>query len=337
VNYVAIVFGEVIINLSLNILFVAVFRWGIRGVLLANICSSAAKLSLSLPALRHNLKRMWRLPLWKDILRFGLPTVPAVLFANVIALGDKFILRYFFNESTVGIYAASYKIAIIMALLVTAFRFAWHPFFLSISDQPDAKKTYAKILTLFIMVGVFVFLGVSLLAPPILTTPIFGVVIIPLAYQAGLKVIPWILAAYIFQGIYVNLVVGIYLEKKTYLSPLFTGIGMIINLSTNFFLLGVVKMDFTAAGIATLAANFAEAVAIFVATRRFYPIRYEYEKLVLVFAIGLVLFFTPFVLGMHQFWFLCLLVILYIPLLFLFKVIKRQVAVAMVKQILRRG
>lgn len=337
VNYVAIIFGEVLLNLSLNILFVAVFRWGIRGVLLANICSSLLKLLLASPALFHHLKRIFIPPLWKDILKFGLPTVPAVLFANIIALGDKFILRYFFDESTVGIYAASYKIAIIMALFVTAFRFAWHPFFLSISDQPNAKQTYSKILTLFVMVAAFLFLLVSLLAPPILTTPLFGVTIIPLTYQAGLKVIPWVLAAYIFQGMYVNLVVGVYLEKKTHLSPLFTGIGMVVNLGTNFFLLGVLKMDFIAAGIAALLGNLAQTIAIFIATRRFYPIRYEYEKLLLIGAISLVLFLTPRVTGLEQFWFLALLVLLYFPLLFRFNIIDRQVAFAMAKRVFKRG
>ncbi|MCF7797867.1 MAG: oligosaccharide flippase family protein [Candidatus Marinimicrobia bacterium] len=336
VNYVAIIFGEVLLNLSLNILFVAVFRWGIRGVLLANICSSTLKLLLASPALLHHLKRIFIPPLWRDILKFGLPTVPAVLFANIIALGDKFILRYFFDESTVGIYAASYKIAIIMALFVTAFRFAWHPFFLSISDQPDAKQTYSKILTLFVMVAAFLFLLVSLLAPPILTTPLFGVTIIPLAYQAGLKVIPWVLAAYIFQGMYVNLVVGVYLEKKTHLSPLFTGIGMMVNLGTNFFLLGVLKMDFIAAGIAALLGNLAQTIAIFIATRRFYPIRYEYEKLLLIGAISLVLFLTPRVTGLEQFWFLALLVLLYFPLLFRFHIIDRQVALNLAKRVLKR-
>ena len=337
VNYVAIVFGEVILNLALNILFVAFFRWGIRGVLLANIFSSAAKLVLSSPALFHNLKTLFRMPLWKDLLKFGLPTVPAVLFANIIALGDKFILRYFFDESTVGIYAASYKIAIIMALLVTAFRFAWHPFFLSISDQPDAKQTYSKILTLFVMVASFLFLMVAMLAPPILTTPFFGVTIIPITYQAGLKVIPWILIANIFQGIYVNLVVGIYLEKKTHLSPLLTGIGMIVNLGTNFLLLGVFKMDFTAAGIATMLAYLAQTIAIFLVTRRFYPIRYEYEKLLLIALITAALYLTPMVTGLHQFWFVTILVLLYFPLLFRFNIIDREVAVAMVKRVFKRG
>jgi len=337
VNYVAIIFGEVILNLSLNILFVAIFRWGIRGVLLANICSSTAKLALSSPALRHNLQAVWKLPVWKDILKFGLPTVPAVLFANIIALGDKFILRYFFDESTVGIYAASYKIAIIMALLVSAFRFAWHPFFLSISDQPDAKKTYSKILTLFVMLAAFVFLTVSLLAPPLLTTPLFGVTIIPLTYQAGLKVIPWILVGYIFQGIYVNLVVGIYLEKKTHLSPMLTGIGMVTNLAANFILLGVLKMDFTAAGIATMLAYIAEAAAIFLVTKRFYPVSYEYEKLLLIAAITLGLYFIPQVIRFHQFWALFIIVLLYFPLLFQFKIINKQVAAVMLQRLFKRA
>jgi len=314
-RYVSIIFAEVVVNLSLNILLVGFWGWGLKGVLVANISSSLIKLVFASPAIFQNLSLTWSGRLWKDLLKFGLPTVPAVLFAMVVALGDRFLIKYFFDQATVGIYSAGYKIGMIMALMVTAFRFAWHPFFLSIADQENAKETFARILTLFVIIGSFVFLLVSLLAPPVLTLDFNGKAIITPQYAEGLRIVPLILLAYLFQGVYVNLVVGMYLKKKTYLAPLFTGSGMIINLSTNLILMGVFQVSFMAAGIAALASYIGQSFLLWVVSKRFYPIPYEGMKLLKLTALVAILFFVPQLIP-DQTLFLSLVVVgAYFPLL----------------------
>lgn len=314
-RYVGIIFSEVLVNLSLNILFVGFWGWGLKGVLLANIFSSSIKLIFAFPAIYNNLSLSWNTRLWKDILKFGLPTVPAVLFAMVVALGDRFILKCFFDQETVGIYSAGYKIGMIMALMVTAFRFAWHPFFLSIADQDNAKETFARILTLFLIIGSFVFLVISLLAPSVLTLEFNGRAIITQAYADGLRIIPYVLLAYLFQGVYVNLVVGMYLKKKTYLAPLFTGAGMIINLSTNFLLIGYFGVDFVAAGIAAMASYIGQSYFLYRVSRSFYPIEYEFDKIVKLALLVMMLYFLPRLAGDSTLLFSCFSVALFFPML----------------------
>ena len=292
-RYVSIIFSEVVINLGLNVLLVGFWGWGLKRVLLANISSSLIKLLVASPAIFKNLNFTWNTRIWKDLLKFGLPTVPAVLFAMVVALGDRFLIKYFFDQATVGIYSAGYKIGMIMALMVTAFRFAWHPFFLSLSDQENARETFAKILTLFVIVGSFVFLLVSLLAPPVLTMDFNGKAIITPEYADGLRIVPLILLAYLFQGVYVNLVVGMYLKKKTHLAPLFTGTGMVINLSTNLILMGVFNFSFISAGIAALASYVGQSFLLWFVSKRFYHIPYEGTKLIKLAILVAVLFFLP--------------------------------------------
>jgi O-antigen/teichoic acid export membrane protein len=253
--------------------------------------------------------------LWKDLLKFGLPTVPAVLFAMVVALGDRFLIKHFFDQATVGIYSAGYKIGMIMALMVTAFRFAWHPFFLSLADQENARETFARILTLFVVVGSFVFLLVSLLAPPVLTMDFNGRAIITPQYAEGLRIVPLILLAYLFQGVYVNLVVGMYLEKKTYLAPIFTGTGMVINLSTNLILMGIFHYSFMAAGIAALASYIGQSFLLWFVSRRFYPIPYEGTKLIKLSLLVAVLFFLPQLIPGQALVISFLVVLAYFPLL----------------------
>ncbi|MCF7806960.1 MAG: oligosaccharide flippase family protein [Candidatus Marinimicrobia bacterium] len=335
-RYVSIIFAEVVVNLSLNILFVGFYGWGLKGVLLANIFSSSIKLIFAFPAILKNFKFDWKIKLWKDILKFGLPTVPAVLFAMIVALGDRFLIKYFLGQETVGVYSAGYKIGMIMALVVTAFRFAWHPFFLSIADQKNAKATFARILTLYLIIGSFIFLFVSLLAPPVLTYNISGKAIITPAYEAGLRIIPYILVAYLFQGVYVNLVVGMYIKKKTYLSPLFTGTGMLINLTTNILLMGYFGYDFVSAGIAAILSYLGQSYLLYRVSRKFYRIDYEIKKILRLGLIVAVLYFTPQVLPEQTVIMGALSVLLFFPALSAFGVLSGSEIRSAARQLLSR-
>ncbi|MBE9541613.1 MAG: hypothetical protein IMF01_04775, partial [Proteobacteria bacterium] len=191
----------------------------------------------------------------------------------------------------------------------------------SIADQKSAKETFARILTLYLIVGSFVFLLVSLLAPSVLTLEFYGKAIITPAYADGLRIIPYILLAYLFQGVYVNLVVGMYLEKKTHLAPLFTGAGMLINLSVNIFLMGYMGFDFTSAGIAVLVSYLGQSFLLYKASKRFYPIRYELNKIARLGIIVAVLFFLPGLYAEGHIYLSLIAVLAYFPMLSAFQVL----------------
>jgi len=336
-RYVAIIFIEVLVNLSLNVLFVGFWGWGIKGVLIANVVSSGIKLLLSLIGVIGKMELRWSWSRWKPMLAFGLPTMPAVAFALLTALSDRYILNYFFDREVVGVYAANYKIGTAMGLMVTAFRFAWHPFFLSISDQADARKTYARILSLYLAVGGLFVLTVALLAPPILTFEVGGRAILPGKYQAGLGVIPLVLLGYLLQGVYVNLVVGMYIEKKTKLAPLFTGTGVVLNLGLNFFLIGVCGWDFHASAVALVVANLGQALVCWAVSRRFYPVPYDLWSMGKVVVVLAVLYFLGAQLQGHWAWLRLFLVAAFLPLLDLLKVITLKNLPSMLRGLLRRG
>jgi O-antigen/teichoic acid export membrane protein len=120
-----------------------------------------------------------------------------------------------------------------------------------------------------------------------------GKAIITPEYADGLRIVPLILLAYLFQGVYVNLVVGMYLKKKTHLAPLFTGTGMVINLSTNLILMGVFNFSFISAGIAALASYVGQSFLLWFVSKRFYHIPYEGTKLIKLAILVAVLFFLP--------------------------------------------
>jgi len=315
VNYVLIVFVEVVINLSLNIYFVAYQRMGLSGILLSNVISSGAKFLMSSPVLWKEFRFRWDKGIWKDILKYGLPTVPAVFFLILISVSDRFLLKHFLGAGDVGLYASGYKIGVVMALLITAFRFAWQPFYLSKGDDPDAPYLFARIFTLFVAVTGFIYLGVSLVLVPLLKMPYGGLYIIATEYHEGLKVVPFILLGNMLFGLSQNFIVGAYIKKKTLYIPLFTGIGFLVNLSANLFFLTVLDLGFLSAGYSLVITYIVQGLVIHLTVRRFYPVPYDFGKMFITLALMGCLFFLPGLLGLSSLWFSSLLVLLYFPLL----------------------
>ncbi|NQT61544.1 MAG: oligosaccharide flippase family protein [Candidatus Marinimicrobia bacterium] len=315
VNYVLIVFVEVLINLSLNIYFVAFQKMGLEGILLSNAISSLAKFLLSSPVLWQYFRFRWDRQIWKDILKYGLPTVPAVFFLILISVSDRFLLKYYLGAHDVGLYASGYKIGVVMALLITAFRFAWQPFYLSRGEDPDAPYIFARIFTLFVAVTGFIYLGVSMVLVELLKLPYGDIYIIATEYHAGLKVVPFILLGNMLFGLSQNFIVGAYIKKKTLYIPLFTGIGFLVNISANILFLSVLKWGFLSAGYALVLTYIVQGLVIYFTVRRFYPVPYNFGKMVKNFIVIGLLFFIPMLLENQYLLVNLALVIIYFPLL----------------------
>jgi len=251
---------------------------GVEGIFLSGLISSAVTLLLMLPVIIEHW--IWSFPqnLYKELLRFGLPYVPAGIATMMIQVVDRPILEAMTNVSTVGIYQVNYRLGIFMMLIVSTFDFAWRPFFLSHATDPDAKRLFARILTYFSLMMMSVFLVLSFFLEDIVRIPLFaGHSIIDEKYWSGLSIVPVVLLAYVFLGISNNLVAGIYIEKKTKHLPMITFIGVVVNVGVNILLIPV--LDIMGAAIATLASYFIMALVLYVVVQKFYPVSYELGRL----------------------------------------------------------
>mgnify|MGYP002623245874 FL=1 len=258
----------------MNFILIMGFGMGIEAILISNVAASGATLILLLPTILKNIEFTFNRELFSELFRFSLPYIPAGISANIMQVINRPILLYLTDEKTVGIFTANYKLGIIMMLFVTVFDFAWRPFFLNHAKEPNAKKIFAKVMTLFIAVGCFVTLTTSVFLPEIVQ--IFGE-----SYRSGYYIVPLILFAYIFNGIYVNLMPGIYFEKKTKYLPLITGGAALINVLANIALIPLMGMMGSA--IATLLSYISMAAGLFFVAQKFYPIKYEYGKIFMLF------------------------------------------------------
>ena len=217
------------------------------------------------------------MPELKELLKFGLPYIPAGLAAMMVQVIDRPILLALTNESTVGIYQANYRLGIFMMLVVSMFDYAWRPFFLTHASEPNAKEMYSKIMTYFVFLGSIIVLLVSLYVDDIIKIRVFHRFIINPAYWSGLSIVPVILIAYLFNGMYVNFMAGIYIEKKTSHLPYVTGIGAAVNVVANLLL--IPKFGMLGAAWATLFAYASMAITLYFVAHRFYPVHYEFGRL----------------------------------------------------------
>ncbi len=273
--------ASIIINVLGNIFFIAVLKKGIASILWANIFASLTSLLLLSPVIMHELlakKPQFSKALTRDMLQFAWPFVPSGLASLFISVIDKPILVHLVGLSQVGIYQANFKIGVFMMLLVSMFDQAWRPFFLAHANEPDAKQTFARVLTCFTALGTWFLLGLSFLMPPIIQSNLFGNFhLISPNYWSGLGVIPCVLTGYFFYGLYVNFMVGPVMTKKTRVLLGITLLGALTSITTNLTL--VPYIGILGAGWAVALSYGAMALALFGFTQKHYYIPYQYKRL----------------------------------------------------------
>ncbi len=236
-SFAAIKIINIIINVTMNVILIAYFDFGIEAVFISNLIASAVTFIILIPVLLKNLSFSFDKKLLRELLSFSIPYIPAGFAAYIIQIIDRPILKYLTNDDTVGIYQASYRLGIFMMLIVSMFEYAWRPFFLNNAREPEAKNIFSKVLTLFILVSSFIFLIITVLINDIVKMELpYGYHLIGKAYWAGLSIVPVILFAYLLNGIYINFMAGIYIEKKTKYLPVITGLGAVSNIVANFIL-----------------------------------------------------------------------------------------------------
>ncbi|MFA6234357.1 MAG: polysaccharide biosynthesis C-terminal domain-containing protein [Bacteroidota bacterium] len=269
---------SIIINVGLNVLFIGILRWPVATVFLSGVIASLSSTLLLVPTILSHGRNGIERPLLREMLAYGLPTLPGAISIMLIEIIDKPIMQRLTNLETVGIYGANYKLGIFMMLVVTMFRYAWQPFYLQLASNDEAKRLFARVLTYFVLVGAAIVLTLSLFIGDIVRIPLpGGRTLIPSQYWSGLGIVPIILFSYLWAGIGQILNAGIYIQRRTMHVLYATVFGAAVNIACNFLLIPI--WGLYGGAFATFAAYFCIAVFYAVAGSRIYPIRYETGRL----------------------------------------------------------
>ena len=253
-------------------------------VFIANIIASAVTLLVLLP-LYAKIGFGFNKVIWKQMLKYALPVLIAGIAFSVNEAFDRILLKYLLPENIaetqVGLYSACYKLGMFMTLFATAFRLGIEPFFFNHSNNENAKNTYAAITKYFTLFGCLILLGV------VVYIDIFKRILIPNRdYWEALKIVPLILLANLFLGIYHNLSVWYKVTDRTKFGAYISVFAAVVTLILNYVLIPII--GYMGSAIATLAAYGSMMVLSYLYGRKYYNVPYEVKKLsgYLLLAIG---------------------------------------------------
>jgi O-antigen/teichoic acid export membrane protein len=215
-------------------------------------------------------------------MKYGFPILIAGIAFAINDQVDKLLLNYLLPadiaEEQVGIYAACYKIGLFMVLFRTAYTLGIEPFFFSYASNENAKQTYATITKYFVILGSLMSMGVIVFAD------ILKVIMIPNSmYWDAMGVVPLIILANFFLGIYTNLSVWYKLTNQTHIGAWISIVGAILTMVLNFLLIPIFQENhgqgFMGAAIATIVAYGTMMLISYLLGNKYYPIPYDMKKI----------------------------------------------------------
>ncbi|GAB2771706.1 O-antigen/teichoic acid export membrane protein [Hymenobacter luteus] len=264
---------------------------GVGYVFISNLAASAFTLLLLGRELLDFRPQLTLAPL-RPLLQYAYPIMLMGLAGMVNETLDRILLPRWLPEgfypgksnlAAVGIYGACYKISILMSLVIQAFKYAAEPFFFGQSNDKNSPRTFALVLKWFTLCCAMLFVGVSvnveLVARVFLQRP---------EYLEGLAVVPVLLLANLFLGVYWNLSVWFKLTDKTYYGTYIGFAGAVLTVALNFLLIPL--LGYMGSALATLACYFLMAALCWWLGERHFPVPYPVARLLawLALAVGVV-------------------------------------------------
>lgn len=221
----------------------------------------------------------------KSMLRYSWPLLILGIAGILNLHADKIIYTYLVpgqqGIEELGIYGACVKVAAIMAMLMQAFRYAYEPFVFGNSKEKDSKELYAKAMKYFIVIALMAFLVV------VFYMDIMRYIISP-SYWDGLDVVPIVMAAEIFMGIYFNLSFWYKLNDETYWGAIFSFIGCAILFAVNFIF--VPRYGYMACAWASFAGYFTAMLLSYLVGQKRNAIGYDMKSILKYIALFAVVY-----------------------------------------------
>jgi O-antigen/teichoic acid export membrane protein len=246
---------------------------GIGYIFISNLIASVATLLLLSPEILR-VRYVFDSHLWKLMMTYSLPLLIAGLAGMVNETLDRILLTHLLPEQTAmvqtGIYGACYKISIIMTIFVQTFRFAAEPFFFNHSKEKDSKKTYATVMNYFVVICSLIFLGTMMNMEWIKY-------FVGEKYRSGLDVVPILLLANMFLGIFFNQSIWYKLTGQTKYGAYLTIFGAIITIALNFY--WIPRIGYMGSAWATLICYASMMIASYFLGNKHYIVDYDLKRI----------------------------------------------------------
>ena len=247
---------------------------GVGYVFISNLLASVITLLLLLPEI-FKFSFYFSNELLKKMLSYSFPILVVGMAGILIQQIDKILIPFLIPEEKLpmkqlGIYGAAVKIAVLMNMFIQAFRYAFEPFFFSQAESKNDKNIYAEIMKYFVIFGLLIFLGMILYIDVIK-------LIIPLEYEEGFTIVPVVMLANLFFGIYFTLSLWYKLTDMTRYGAYISTMGAVVTITLNFILIPV--FGYKGSATALLVAFFIMMVVSYVLGQKYYPVPYNLKRI----------------------------------------------------------
>ncbi len=224
--------------------------------------------------LRDGLKSSFDSALMRRMLTYAWPILILGIAGILNQTADKILFPYIYSgedaHAQLGIYGAASKIAMIMAMITQAFRYAYEPFVFGKAKDKDSRDTYAKAMKFFLIFTLLAFLVVVGYLDILKH-------IIGKDYWSGLQVVPIVMAAEIMMGVYFNLSFWYKLIDKTIWGAVFSGVGCAVLIAVNVIF--VPRYGYVACAWGGFAGYATAMLLSYFVGQKYYPIHYPLKDM----------------------------------------------------------
>jgi O-antigen/teichoic acid export membrane protein len=285
------------------------FSYGIGYIFISYLIASFSTFILLLPEFFKE-KYDFSFDLYKRIMKYSFPILIVGLAGMVNINLDKILLPKLLASdeamALTGIYGANYKLALVMFIFVQAFRFAFEPFFFAKHKGEESKNIYVGVLNLFTASGLLIFLAIMFYIDKL-------IFLIDPSYHSGVIILPWVLMANLFQGIYYSLSLWYKLSDNTKYGAYMAIFGSIITIALNWIL--IPRIGFMGGAYAVFICFLVMTITSYFLGQKYFKINYNIKRIALYFASALAIYVVSKFIILDNIW---LQMALKTPLLFVF-------------------
>ena len=282
ITFSLLTLARAVLTTIVRLLLVVNLGLGVTGLYLADVLVTllimAALARWFVPLVRPTFSRA----VLREALRFGLPRVPHAAAQQVIAIGDRLVLKLFVSIDSIGIYSMAVSFGLVQKLFLSAFESAWAPFYYATIRERDAQRTFRTITTYGVALLALLTAGLSAVGRHAAQAMTHGFLLAPddPQWQAVETVITWTAIGVFLQGFYLLTSIGLNITKRTEYYPIATLSAAAVNIVLNFAL--IPRFGIVGAAWANGAGYGVQAAVGYAFSQRFYPVQYEWGRLLRV-------------------------------------------------------
>jgi O-antigen/teichoic acid export membrane protein len=282
VTFSLLTLARAVLTTIVRLLLIVTFDLGVTGLYLADVLVTAAVMAALARWFAPLIRATFSRAVLRDALRFGLPRVPHAAAQQVMAVGDKFVLKLFVSLDNIGVYSMAVSFGLVEKLFLSAFESAWAPFYYATVREPDAPRTFRVITTYGVAVLALLTAGLSATGLQAAQAMTHGFLLAPddPRWADVSTVITWTAIGVFLQGCYLLTSIGLNITKQTGYYPAATITAAAVNILLNFLL--IPRFGIVGAAWANGAGYAVQAGLGYTFSQRFYPIPYEWGRLVRV-------------------------------------------------------